>query len=230
MIFGTAQPKLVIGSHVIDFNAGDEKLLIVQKDYNYQVRDGKLLKSILTGNREYKNKGDYAEFKLTVLCPGALSTDDFSTHYAEIQHSLKAGALVTLFPHADGSFNADCWVTEFKSFYYKNSTIYDAYKVTFKSKSYKSFSYNQTATPAADKPGYSFPFGESIGIRLSCTTANSQIYYTIDGSTPTKDSFEYKAFTSLIINATTTLKARAFSPGARWSKVMSETYIELPPT
>ncbi len=51
----------------------------------------------------------------------------------------------------------------------------------------------------------------SISVTLATATSGAAIRYTIDGSTPTKDSALYA--TALVINADTTVKAQAFKSG-----------------
>jgi len=61
-------------------------------------------------------------------------------------------------------------------------------------------------------------------IEIYCTTLNTEIYYTLDGSDPTQDSIPYEE--SFTINQTgeVTLKARAFRPNWNPSEIASATY------
>ena len=223
MIWGEDKPKIITETTTINYNIGDENRLIIKRDYEFQKREGLERTSVMTGARKYKYKGDYSEFTLDVICPAGITTEEFSTHWAQIQYYLKEGAIVTFYPHADNSFNVSCYVTDLKPYYWKNSFMHDAYQVVFKSAAYKELNYSQTATPYADPT--SCAFEGTLHVSLHCATTNSIIYYTTDGTNPTKDSNRYYSGTSLTFYGETTLKARAFSPNARWSEIMTESYI-----
>ena len=79
-----------------------------------------------------------------------------------------------------------------------------------------------TASPA---PGI---YTEEQVVTLNSTTADSTIYYTIDGSQPTQES---RVYTSPIpVNETTTIKAFAAKNGMESSKVATLVYeINFPP-
>ncbi len=65
-------------------------------------------------------------------------------------------------------------------------------------------------------------FDEAVEIELGSETPGALIHYTTDGSTPTEDSPLYtEPFT---IDATTTVSARAFSPGVSASDIVSARY------
>lgn len=49
----------------------------------------------------------------------------------------------------------------------------------------------KVATPEISPDGKEFEYGESVMVKITCTTPNSVIYYTTDGSIPTRDSFKY---------------------------------------
>lgn len=67
------------------------------------------------------------------------------------------------------------------------------------------------APKAVETPVFSHPSGAveaGTEVSLSCATQGAQIYYTLDGSTPTKRSLKYK--NPIVINDITTIKAIAF--------------------
>jgi Chitobiase/beta-hexosaminidase C-terminal domain/NHL repeat len=68
----------------------------------------------------------------------------------------------------------------------------------------------QVATPVITPPGGSF--GDSVEVSLTCDTPGAQIRYTLDGSEPTDYSPLYSL--PIVLEYSTTLKAKAFSPGA----------------
>ena len=75
-----------------------------------------------------------------------------------------------------------------------------------------------TATPA---PG---AFDTSASVTLTTATAGADIYYTIDGSAPSKASTKYTA--AIAVSATTTIKAIAVKDGYYDSAVFSGTYTK----
>jgi hypothetical protein len=73
-----------------------------------------------------------------------------------------------------------------------------------------------TATPIAGT------FKEAQSVTLSCTTENTTIYYTTDGSTPSNSSTEYTA--PITIGLTSTLKAVAVKEGWSNSEMLIAEY------
>ncbi len=61
-----------------------------------------------------------------------------------------------------------------------------------------------------------------VSVTITCSTPNSSIFYTTDGSTPTPTSTPYTA--PLTIGGTTTLKAMATAPGLNNSSVATAVY------
>lgn len=74
--------------------------------------------------------------------------------------------------------------------------------------------------PSIDPPG-ALMAADDVVVRLSCEVPAADITYTLDGSEPTKHSKVYAQ--PFLIDATTTIKARAFLRG-RASRVTSDTY------
>ncbi|MBR1611831.1 MAG: chitobiase/beta-hexosaminidase C-terminal domain-containing protein, partial [Methanobrevibacter sp.] len=65
-------------------------------------------------------------------------------------------------------------------------------------------------------------YNESKSVTLSCSTTDATIRYTLDGTTPTSTSTVYSS--SITVNATKTIKAKAFKSGLTDSDVASATY------
>ena len=63
---------------------------------------------------------------------------------------------------------------------------------------------------------------DSVDVTLACATAGATIRYTLDGSEPTSSSAAYSD--PITINATTTIKAKAFKSGYVASDTVSATY------
>ncbi|WP_171687167.1 chitobiase/beta-hexosaminidase C-terminal domain-containing protein [Paenibacillus planticolens] len=80
-------------------------------------------------------------------------------------------------------------------------------------------------TPTANQAAgtYNAPFS----VRLSTTTADADIYYTTDGTAPTKNSTKY--VNPIAISKTTTLKAIAFKEGWVNSEAAAFVYTIVPP-
>jgi hypothetical protein len=72
-------------------------------------------------------------------------------------------------------------------------------------------------------------FEDSFSLTLSCSTADSVIHYTVDGSTPTASSATYSTAIT-IPAATTTVKALAVKAGMANSEITQETYTRIPST
>ena len=86
---------------------------------------------------------------------------------------------------------------------------------------------NSVGTPTFSPPGGTYYSTQSV--LLSESTADSSIYYTIDGTTPTTSSLRYTG--PITVSApTTTIKAIAIAPGYVQSATASATYtISTPP-
>ncbi len=79
---------------------------------------------------------------------------------------------------------------------------------------------NTVATPIFSPPGGSYTTPQTVTI--SCTTPNSSIFYTIDGTAPTPASTPYSM--PLTIATATTVKAIATAPGMSNSIVATAVY------
>ena len=78
------------------------------------------------------------------------------------------------------------------------------------------------ATPVASPAAGTFD--TSTSVTLTTTTTGADIYYTVDGSTPSADSTKYS--TAISLSATTTIKAIAIKEGYYDSTVFSGTYTK----
>ena len=65
-------------------------------------------------------------------------------------------------------------------------------------------------------------YGSTQSVSLSCGTAGATIYYTTDGTEPTRSSTAYSSAISVSVN--TTIKAKAFKRGMHASETASATY------
>lgn len=65
-------------------------------------------------------------------------------------------------------------------------------------------------------------FNDEISVKLKCDTQNSKIYYTVDGSIPTKKSKLYNG--QITVHKTTTINVLAISPEKKKSLVTSAVY------
>ncbi len=79
---------------------------------------------------------------------------------------------------------------------------------------------NQAATPVFSPAGGVYASPQSVTI--TCSTPNSSIFYTTDGTTPTASSTPYT--TPITVGGTTTLKAIATAPGMDNSYVATAVY------
>ncbi len=82
--------------------------------------------------------------------------------------------------------------------------------------------YSQSEEPIASIPysiGGAGLFAESASVDMATTTPGAIIRYTTDGSEPTASSKEYSA--PVVVNKTTTIKAKAFKDGYAPSATMS---------
>ena len=80
---------------------------------------------------------------------------------------------------------------------------------------------------AVSVPTFSVPEGtfySPINVELSCSTADAEIYYTLDGNTPSSTSEKYT--TAIAISETTTIKAIAVKDGLTDSEVATATYTK----
>lgn len=78
----------------------------------------------------------------------------------------------------------------------------------------------RTQAPSASKEGGSYT--DAVRVKLDCGDKNAAIYYTTDGTTPTKSSKLYKG--TLLIKSDVTLKFIAYSDGHTASRVITEEY------
>ena len=76
------------------------------------------------------------------------------------------------------------------------------------------------ADVVASVPGGSYASTQSV--TLTSATSGAEIYYTTDGTTPTKESNKYS--TAVSIASTSTLKAIAVKEGYAPSNVTTESY------
>jgi hypothetical protein len=81
---------------------------------------------------------------------------------------------------------------------------------------------NTVESPTADPLGGSYTVGQSVSVTLATYTDGANIYYTIDGTTPTSYSTQYTT-TPITITSTTTIKAIAIK-GANSSDIIEFTY------
>ena len=94
---------------------------------------------------------------------------------------------------------------------YSGNTLVSSDKATIRIRS---------AVPTASVEGGTYT--GSIKVKLSCLDPSADIYYTTDGSTPTKSSNKYKK--TITICEDTTLKFASFSDNLSRSKVVTEKY------
>lgn len=66
-------------------------------------------------------------------------------------------------------------------------------------------------------------YSDTLKVTLTCNDPDAVIYYTTDGSAPSKDSAKYKK--AITISETTTLRFCAYAPDKSRSKVVTEKYI-----
>ncbi len=86
-----------------------------------------------------------------------------------------------------------------------------------------------SATPIVTVPyvvAKSAAFYDSLMIGLECPTAGAKIYYTLDGSTPTVQSPQYRQ--PFTLNASTTVKAFAVKDGMKPSRVETAKFLAIP--
>lgn len=86
-----------------------------------------------------------------------------------------------------------------------------------------------TALPAVVTPviqASSVSFVDSLAVRLVSPTPGTTLYYTLDGSVPTRGAARFE--NPIVLRATTTVKAIAFKEGLRASQVEQATFIAMP--
>ena len=84
---------------------------------------------------------------------------------------------------------------------------------------------NFTSASSVANPTFTVDAGtynEAQSVEIECTTPNSTIYYTTDGTDPTKNSTEYTG--AISVTQTTTIKAIAVKDGLDDSEIVSATY------
>ena len=84
------------------------------------------------------------------------------------------------------------------------------------------YEYGERAADPAFEPAPGSTFYPTASVTLSCATEGASIYYTIDGSVPTDSGTEYTG--PIILDATTTIKARSYATGKGPSGIVSATY------
>ena len=159
------------------------------------------------------------------------------------------GTIVYLTAKADGSTisGADIYYTldgttpsKSSSKYYSSSGITINSNCTLKAIAYKSgyqtsdvmmVSYSIKADPklvlSANPSGGSVSSGTRVYLAVSAdgyTVSGADVYYTTDGTTPSKYSTKYYSSSGIAINYSCTLKAIAYKDGYETSNVLSVTY------
>ena len=89
-------------------------------------------------------------------------------------------------------------------------------------------SANYLVTGTVADVTFSLPEGTyqtAQSVSLDTTTEDASIYYTTDGTNPTRDSFRYHQPIALPLNSTTQIKARAFKTDWLPSDIEDNTYI-----
>lgn len=79
----------------------------------------------------------------------------------------------------------------------------------------------RSAVPAASVSGGKY--SDKVKVKLSCLDPDAEIFYTTDGSAPTRDSKKYKK--AITVSEDTTLKFASFSDCLARSKVVTEKYV-----
>jgi hypothetical protein len=89
------------------------------------------------------------------------------------------------------------------------------------------YEYSNRAAAPAFEPASGTRFYPSANVTISCATEGASIYYTLDGSDPTDSSSLYDG--PIVLEATTTIKARAYMQDMDPSAVVSATYVYKAP-
>ena len=89
------------------------------------------------------------------------------------------------------------------------------------------YEYSNRAAAPAFEPASGTRFYPSTNVTISCATEGASIYYTLDGSDPTDSSSLYDG--PIVLEATTTIKARAYMQDMDPSAVVSATYVYKAP-
>ena len=84
------------------------------------------------------------------------------------------------------------------------------------------YEYGERVSDPEFAPAPGSTFYPSASVTLSCATEGASIYYTTDGSVPTDSGTLYTA--PVVLDATTTIKARAYATGKGPSGIVSATY------
>jgi hypothetical protein len=84
--------------------------------------------------------------------------------------------------------------------------------------------YTKTAADPVISPAYSI-FVDSVFVTISTTTPGAEIYYTVNGSTPTSSSLLYSG--GFYVSTTTTVKAIAIKTGENNSNIAFAQYIKV---
>ena len=150
--------------------------------------------------------------KLTVA-----SDANFNTIIDEVSADFKANSTITFNPSAGKE-----WKDAFYKFTFNVTVSGTSNKFVEFSKA-EFFGYSET--PAVPTPTFDPPAGkyyEVQDVSIECENEDATIYYTIDGSTPDEDSFEFMG--SVKIQETTTLKAIAIDEEGNKSNVATAVY------
>lgn len=105
--------------------------------------------------------------------------------------------------------------------YFKSSSYTNQQPVQLYKKSEGSVHQQSVAAPTFNPAGGTYTEQQTVSI--SCTTDGATIHYTTNGTEPTESSDIYS--NSLVINETTTVKAKAWKEGLLPSEVAEATYI-----
>ncbi len=89
------------------------------------------------------------------------------------------------------------------------------------------YEYSNRAAAPAFEPAAGTRFYPSTNVTISCATEGASIYYTLDGSDPTDSSSLYDG--PIVLEATMTIKARAYMQDMDPSAVVSATYVYKAP-
>lgn len=82
-------------------------------------------------------------------------------------------------------------------------------------------------SPQASEPTFNIPGGNyysSQSVTITNTTGSSTIHYTVDGTNPTDANASIAPGGTVVINGTTTLKARSYASGMQPSQIRGASY------